>query len=148
MCHAVGPGPVYLESLVAKRVSHPRDPFHRRRVCHGPASGARGRCGRSHAVPTCAPGPRQQSDFSAVFCAAILVLCDPILCSMKRKRAAKKVWGRGEKVRLLCAPPRPPLQSVLIPKSPSAPRTPTTRYIGGAGAMALPRALRPRFEAG
>ena len=105
MCHAIGPAPIYLESQVAKSDSHPRDPFHRRRVCHGPASGARGRCGRSHAVPTCAPGPRQQSDFSAVFCAAILVLCDPISWYVKRKRAVKKVWGRGEQEGLLCATP-------------------------------------------
>ena len=105
MCPAPPTAAICVESLVAKRVSHPRDPFHRRRVCHGPASGARGRCGRSHAAPTCAPGPRLQSDFPTVFCAAILVLCDPISWYVKRKRAVKKVWGRGEQEGLLCATP-------------------------------------------
>ena len=105
LCHAIGADPIYLNSYIAERNPLPRGPFHRRRGCHGLAAGARGRCGRAHAAPTCAPGPRLQSDFCADFCAAVLMLCDPVSCCMARKRDVKKLRGRREKERVLCATP-------------------------------------------
>ena len=73
--------------------------------CRGLATGARGRSGRSHVVPTCAPSPQLQSDFSVDFCAAVLMLCDPELCCMTRKRVMKKIRGQGDKGRMLCPTP-------------------------------------------
>ena len=88
MCHAIGASPICLESQVTERVSHPHDPAYRRHGCHGLATSTRGRCGRSHADPMCAPRPHLESDFFADLFAANLLLCDPILCFMPYKRAA------------------------------------------------------------
>ena len=139
MCRAIGPAPICLEFQVAKRVSHPRDPVHRRRGCRGLAAGTRGRYGRSHAVPSCAPGPRLQSDFSADLYAANLILCDPISCCMPCKRAAKKIRGRGAKDRVLCATPQAPIYYISDPKPPSESHTPLARFTGGVDAIASPR---------
>ena len=140
MCNANGANLISHEPRVAKRIPHPRDPFRRRHDRHGLATGARGRCRRASAAPRCAAGRQLQSDFSADLGAANWMLYDPVLCCVARNRAVEKMRGQREKVRMVCATPKAPINFAQTPKAPSAFHTPAAPSADGAAARSSPRA--------